>query len=73
VLDDGLDEDGVDALVGEGDLVRVGDELCERAAVDVEPDDSRPAIGVDRVDAVAERPAADDDHEGRCSGEKRQQ
>ena len=47
VLDDGLDQDGVDALLGEGDLVRVGDELRERAAVDVEPDDPCPAIGVD--------------------------
>jgi hypothetical protein len=73
VLEHRLDEDGIDALVGERDVMGVGDELRERAAVDVESDDPRPAVLVDGIDAVAQRPAADDEHERRRSGKEGQQ
>jgi hypothetical protein len=65
VLEDGLDQHRIDALARDGDPVGIGDELRQRAAVGVEPDNPRPAIGVDRVDAVAHRPAADHEDQGR--------
>jgi hypothetical protein len=41
--------------------VSVGNELRQRAAIDVERDHPDSAIGVDRFNAIADRSAADDE------------
>jgi hypothetical protein len=60
VLEDGLDDHGVDAAARQRDGVRVGDQLGQVAAVEVEADDlDLGAAGVELPDPVAEAAAAD--------------
>src|SRR5438132_11824739 len=63
VLENGLYDHSIDALVCERYLVCVGDELNHRGAADIEGDDAQPPIGVERIDTVADRTAADDEDE----------
>jgi glycosyltransferase involved in cell wall biosynthesis len=63
VLEDRLHDDSVDTPRGEGDGVRVGNQLGDVAAVQVESDhlDLVPA-SVEAVETVADRAAPDDQH-----------
>jgi glycosyltransferase involved in cell wall biosynthesis len=63
VLEDRLHHDGVDAAAPQRDGMRVGDQLSQLAAVEVQADDLDLVTGgVQRVQPVAERAAADDKH-----------
>jgi hypothetical protein len=72
VLEHRLDDHGVDALVGERKLVRIGDELREWADVDVEPDGAEPPIRIESLDPVPHG-AAPDYEQGRGLLESREQ
>ena len=64
VLEDGLNPDGVDGLVGQGDGVGVGHELGEGGGVDVEGDGLQVGVGDELVDAHTLFAAADDQQDG---------
>ena len=61
MLEHRLDHDGVDRSRGEGDAVRVGDELGQWACVDVERDQVDVVCFVEIVDLVAHGPTPDDE------------
>jgi glycosyltransferase involved in cell wall biosynthesis len=74
VLEDGLHDDRVHAAGGERDVVGVGDQLGDVAAVEVEPDHLDVATGgVQGGQAVADRAAADDQHPCRPPGQQGQE
>ena len=73
VLEDRLDDDGVDALAGERDLVRIGNELRHRTSADIEREDADVRSGIQRFDAIPDRPRADHEHQRRGSRQEREQ
>lgn len=74
VLEHGLHDHGVDGPVDQRDGVGVGDQHVDVAPEDVEADDLHLGSGVvQRVGAVADRPATDHQHAPPSVGEHRQQ
>src|SRR3712207_5461474 len=72
VLEDGLHDDGVDRLRPQRYPVRVGDELHERRRADIEGDHPLRPVAVNRLDAVPDPAAADDEDGGGWPRQRRQ-
>lgn len=70
-LEHGFDDDGVDARIGERNRVPVRDELRVARRIDVEADEIDRGVVVERVDAAADRFAADEEDDRPAAGGRR--
>src|SRR5918994_352138 len=61
MLQDRLNHHGVDAARCQGDVMRVRNELCRLAAVNIEPDDTYAGISVQALDTASNRSASNND------------